>query len=325
MAAAREAGKGRTKAKSLSKLENMGPLLALAGIVVILSFVSDAFLSVRNIFNIISQSSVNFTMALGMTVVIISGGIDLSVGSVMALTGSAMALLGTSLGWPAGLAILAGVVIGMGVGAFNGFVISRTGIPDFIMTLGMLSAARGIALIITGGLPVSGLPEGLTYFGAIRLGGVVPVAGLLAAAMAILVWYILGHTKLGRYAYAIGGNKEAARAAGINVGNYKVAFYALIGFTVAVASLIQVGRIYSANPVMGTGKELEVIAIVIIGGTNLFGGEGSIGGTVVGALIMGVIANGLNLLNVSSFWQQFFIGSLIIVVVVVDQLRRRRS
>lgn len=308
----------------LRRLQSIGPFLALALLVAVLAIVSEPFLSVRNIFNIISQSAVHMIMALGMTVVIISGGIDLSVGSVMALTGSAIALMSTALGYHPVVAIILGLALGVAVGVFNGFVISRTGIPDFIMTLGMLSAARGIALIITGGLPVSGLPDTVTMFGATRLFGVVPMAGVVAVVMAVLVWFILGYTKLGRCAFAIGGNREAARASGINVGNYKVAFYGLIGFCVAVASLVQVGRIYSANPLMGSGQELQVIAIVIIGGTNLYGGQGSIGGTIIGALIMGVISNGLNLLNVSSFWQQFFIGSLIIIVVVIDQLRRRR-
>lgn len=310
--------------RQLRQLQSIGPFLALVLLVIGLSLVSDPFLSVRNLFNIVSQSSVHMIMALGMTVVIVSGGIDLSVGSVMALTGSAIALLATSVGLPPWLAIALGILLGVAVGMFNGFVITRTGIPDFIMTLGMLSAARGIALIITGGLPVSGLSNAVTMFGATRLFGVVPVAGVVAIVMAVLVWFILGYTKLGRCAFAIGGNREAARASGINVGNYKIAFYGLIGFCVAVASLVQVGRIYSANPLMGSGQELQVIAIVIIGGTNLYGGQGSIGGTIIGALIMGVISNGLNLLNVSSFWQQFFIGSLIIIVVVIDQLKRRR-
>ena len=198
----------------LSRIQNIGPFLALVLLVVVLSIVSEPFLSVRNIFNIVSQSSVQLIMALGMTVIIISGGIDLSVGSVLALTGSAMALMATHLGLSPFIAVVLGIGLGVGIGMLNGFVISRTGIPDFIMTLGMLSAARGVALIITRGLPVTGLPSGLTVFGAVRLFGVIPVAGVVAVVMAVIVWFILNYTQLGRCAYAIGGNREAARGAG---------------------------------------------------------------------------------------------------------------
>jgi ribose transport system permease protein len=161
--------------------------------------------------------------------------------------------------------------------------------------------------------------------GATRLFGVIPFSGIVAMIITVLFWFIMKYTKIGRCAYAIGGNKEAARASGINTFLYKILFNALMGFTVGVASLVQIGRIYSANPVMGSGQELQVIAMVIIGGTNLNGGEGNIGGTVIGALIMGIIANGLNLLNVSSFWQQFFIGAIIVLVVVIDQLKHKKN
>jgi ribose transport system permease protein len=315
---------GKKYYNKVRNMDSIGPLLALLVLLLSLSFLSEHFFSLNNFFNIIQQSSINLIIALGMTVVIISSGIDLSVGSVLALTGSSIALLAVKYGINPVLAILIGLLLGSLIGAFNGFVISRTGIPDFIMTLGMLSAAKGLALVITGGLPVTGLPRLLVYFGSTKLFGFLPMSGVVAVFMVVLAWFILNYTKLGRAAYAIGGNKEAAQAAGINVKNYKIKIYALLGFFVAVASLVQLGRIYSANPLMGSGKELQAIAAVIIGGTNLFGGEGTIGGTVIGALIMGVLSNGLNLLNVSSFWQEFFIGSLIVLVVVVDQLKRNR-
>lgn len=314
---------GKKHYSKLTEIESLGPLLALLFLMFALSLLSDHFLRVNNFFNIIQQSSINLIIALGMTVVIISSGIDLSVGSVLALTGSSMSLLAVN-GVPPLLAILLGLLLGCLLGAINGFVISRTGIPDFIMTLGMLSAAKGLALVLTRGLPVTRLPRELVYLGSARLFGFLPMAGVVALVMVVLAWFILNYTKLGRAAYAIGGNREAAQAAGIDVRNYKVKIYALLGFFVAVASLVQLGRIYSANPLMGSGMELKAIAAVIIGGTNLFGGEGTISGTVIGALIMGVLSNGLNLLNVSSFWQEFFIGSLIVLVVVLNQLKRRK-
>jgi ribose transport system permease protein len=307
----------------IKEFQSFGPLMALLILILVLSLTSKNFFSVNNIINIAQQTSINLIIALGMTIVIINGGIDLSVGSVLALSGCTMALVGTKLGVNPILAILSGIIVGVAIGSFNGFVISRTGIPDFIMTLGMLSAAKGLALIITRGFPITDLPPLLVFFGSSRLFNIFPVSVVVAVIMSILMWFILNYTMLGRCAFAIGGNIEAARAAGINVANYKVKFYALIGFFVSVASLVQVGRIFSANSLMGSGKELQAIAAVIIGGTNLFGGEGTIGGTIVGAFIMGVISNGLNLLNVSRFWQEFVMGSLIILVVVVNQIRKR--
>lgn len=306
----------------MTQVHALGPMIALVLLIIVLSVLTESFFTFDNLFNVVQQSSINLIIGLGMTLVIISGGIDLSVGSVMALVGCSMALISKHWPVPPLFAIALGLLFGVLVGAFNGFVISRTGIPDFIMTVGMLSAARGLALIITGGLPVTGLPEQVTYFGAESIGPI-PVAGIVALVMAVFAWFVLKYTKLGRNAYAIGGNREAARAAGIDVKNYKVYFYAFIGLMVAVAATVQVGRIFSANPLMGARKELEVIAVVILGGTNLFGGQGTIGGTILGALIIGIIGNGLNLLNVSSFWQDFVIGTLIIVVVIIDRLRHR--
>jgi len=305
-------------------LQNVGPLLALVILLLSLSILSKHFFSINNIFNIIQQSSINIIISLGMMLVIISGGIDLSVGSVLALSGCSMALAATKLGFNPLLAIILGVAVGILCGVINGFVISKTGIPDFIMTLGMLSAVKGIALIITGGLPISRLPKLLLFFGSARLFGYIPISGIVALIMSIVAWFILNYTCLGRAAYAIGGNKEASRAAGIDVAKYKIKFYALMGFFVSIAALVQLGRIYSANSLMGDGKELQAIAAVIVGGTSFSGGEGRVSGTIIGAFIMGVISNGLNLLNVSSFWQQFFIGSLIIVVVVINQLKKNR-
>ncbi|MFW5995811.1 MAG: ABC transporter permease [Halanaerobiaceae bacterium] len=304
------------------KTGGLGPLLVLGMLLVVLSILSEDFFTSKNLFNIARQSSINLIVAVGMTIVIISAGIDLSVGSNLAFTGCIIALGAVHWGLSPLLAILLGIGAGLVVGSFNGFVISRVGIPDFIMGLGLLSALRSLSLIITEGMPVSGIPQVITFFGAGTIFKVIPMPAVVALLMTVAGWFILNYTHLGRCAFAIGGNIEAARAAGINVKNAKVKIYALCGFFVSIGALVQLGRIYSANPTMGSGLELEAIAAVIIGGTNLFGGEGTVSGTVVGALIMGVIGNGLNLLDVSTFWQDFFVGSMIILVVVIDQLRR---
>ena len=318
-----------TRARQVGMVERavafrgLGPLVALLALGVILSLSTPSFLTVPNLMNVLQQSSVNLIIALGMTVVIISAGIDLSVGSVLAVSGCAAALLASRAGLPPGLAIVAGLAAGTLCGALSGLTIAYTRIPDFIMTLGMLSALRGLALILTRGLPVTGLPRPLTYLGSARIGGVVPVSVAVAVAMTALVWFILEYTTLGRCAFAIGGNREAARASGIHLPRYTTLVYALSGFLTAVAAIVTLGRINSANALMGSGAELSAIAVVIIGGTNLFGGEGSVSGTVLGALIFGVISNGLNLLNVTAFWQQLFIGVLIILVVILNQFRHR--
>ncbi|MEW6229101.1 MAG: ABC transporter permease, partial [Bacillota bacterium] len=221
---------------------------------------------------------------------------------------------------------------GTAAGFVNGVIITKGRIPDFIATLGLLSTARGIALIVTGGLPVPShltatalkayLPRGLIWVGSGDILGV-PVAALVALAVAIIGWVITAHTVLGRSAYAIGGNREAARVSGINIAMSKILVYSIMGFMAAVAGLTLTGRLNSANALMAEGAELQSIAAVVIGGTNLFGGEGTIVGTVIGAVIMGILANGLNLLNVSAFWQRVIMGLVIISVVVFDQWRRR--
>jgi ribose transport system permease protein len=302
--------------------QGLGPLVALLALGFLLSLATGSFLSVPNLMNVLQQSSVTLTMALGMTVVIISAGIDLSVGSVLAVSGCAAAILAKAGVSPAAC-LAACLVIGTLCGVVTGLTIALTRIPDFIMTLGMLSALRGLALILTRGLPVTNLPGALTFLGSAKIGGVVPVSVIVAAVMTVLVWFVLNYTAVGRCAFAIGGNREAARASGISLVRYTAAFYALSGFLSAVAGIITIGRINSANALMGGGAEMSVIAVVIIGGTNLFGGDGSVSGTVLGALIFGIISNGLNLLNVTAFWQQLFIGVLIILVVVVNQFRHR--
>jgi len=310
-----------------------GPVVALALLMGYLSIASPHFLTLSNMVNVSRQSSINAILAVGQTLVIIGAGIDLSVGATMALSASFAAVAMTYWGQPMLLGIVLGMAIGALAGLINGLVITKGKIPDFIATLGMLSTARGIALIVTKGLPVpshltatelkSYLPDVLIWLGSGDILGV-PVPALIALGAVILGWVILNHTRFGRTIYAIGGNREAARVSGISVERTKIATYAVMGLLAAVAGTVLTGRMNSANALMGEGAELQSIGAVVIGGTDLFGGEGGVIGTLIGALIMGVLNNGLNLLNVSAFWQRVIMGLIIVFVVVFDQWRRRR-
>lgn len=303
-------------------LTKMGPLIGLAVMFIVLSFLSPHFLTTDNLMNVTRQVAVNAILATGMTFVIISAGIDLSVGSILALSGCVMALALKS-----GVGIVPGILIGMGVGSLcglvNGFLIGFMRLPPFIATLGMMSVARGLALVVTKGYPVFGFPAGFDYLGTGYLWDVIPVSLILTILVIVAAYFVLKHMKIGRYVYVIGGNEEAAALSGINVKLHKMIIYTICGFLAGLASVMFVSRLNSAQPTAGIAYELDAIAATVIGGTSLFGGVGTIWGTVIGVLIMGFLRNGLNLLNVSSFWQQVAIGIVIIIAVYVDQLRHR--
>ncbi len=310
-----------------------GPLLILLLLVVYLSLSAPYFFTMGNFKNILQQTAAVMILAVGQTIVIIGAGIDLSVAATLALSGCLAAVAMTYWGQSVWVGILFALAAGAAVGALNGLVITKGRVPDFIVTLGTMSAARGIALILTGGLPVPShltaiqlrayLPGEIIWLGSGSVLGI-PVAPLVALLAALAGWVVLQHTPLGRATYAVGGNREAARVSGIEVDRVKICGYMLSGLLAAVAGLVLVGRLNSANALMAEGMELQSIAAVVLGGTNLFGGVGSVGGTVVGALIMGVLGNGLNLLNVSAFWQRVIMGLMIVLVVILDQWRRRR-
>lgn len=305
--------------QALSRLKS---LIGLALLVLVLSLLSPHFLTTENLLNITRQVAVNAILATGMTFVIISAGIDLSVGSVLALSGCVMAIA-----LNAGVGIFPGILLAVGVGSLcglaNGFMTGYLRVPPFIATLGMMSIARGLALVVTGGYPIFELPEGFSYLGTGYLWDVLPVSLLFTFLVLVAAHFVLTRMKLGRYVYVIGGNEEAAVLSGVNVKATKMLIYTICGFLAGLASVVFVSRLNSAQPTAGIAYELDAIAATVIGGTSLFGGVGSIGGTVIGALIMGVLRNGLNLLNVSSFWQQVVIGVVIITAVYVDQLRHR--
>lgn len=319
-----------------------GPFIALILLSAYLSVATPHFLTTGNLTNVIRQSSITAMLAVGQTLVILSAGIDLSVGAVAAISACVAAVLMTQqfniAGYMIGpVSFWVGLPIALSVGLLagfiNGYIISRGRIPDFIATLGTLTTLRGIALLVTGGLPVPShltatelkgyLPEQIIWLGNGSVFGF-PTAGLVALLTVIIGWFILRYTALGRSIYAVGGNRDAARVSGINVDRIKIAVYILGGLTAAVAGIVLAGRLNSSNALMADGEELRSIAAVVIGGTNLFGGEGGILGTLIGALIMGVLSNGLNLLNVSAFWQRVTQGLVIILVVIFDQWRRRR-
>ncbi len=311
--------------KRLAKLQ---PLIALFVLCLIIGLLSDKFFTVSNFWNVLRQISVNICLSVGMTLVVLMAGIDLSVGSVLALCGAITAGLfkmgievpsqNLYVGFTLLGASLAGILAGALLGFFNGFVITRFKVPSFVATLAMLTVARGLTMLWTKGFPISGLGEQFAYMGTGWFIGV-PVPVWISAIVVALAVFLSDKTKLGRYIYAIGGNENASLLSGININKVKVIVYTIAGALAAVGGLMVTSRLDSAQPNAGTGYELDSIAAVVIGGTSLSGGKGSIWGTVLGAIIIGVLNNGLVLLNVSPFWQQVVKGFVILLAVIIDR------
>ncbi len=295
-----------------------GLVMALVALVIVLSTLSDRFLTTSNIINVLRQISINAIIAAGMTVVIIGRGIDLSVGSLLALTGVVGAGLAVG-GLPAGFAILAALALGTALGTFNGAFVAYAGIAPFIVTLAGLTIFRGAALAFTDGRPISGLPPLFRTIGYGDFLGL-PIPVWIMLGFLILTHVILRYTALGRAVYAIGGNEEAARLSGIPVRRVILFTFAYSGMAAALASMVLTGRLNSAQPSAGVMFELDAIAAVVVGGTSLFGGRGGVFGTLIGALIIGVINNGMNLLNVPSFYQQIVKGGVILGALLIERL-----
>lgn len=298
-----------------------GALTALIVLVIAMSALSGDFLTTDNLLNVGVQAAVTAVLAFGVTFVIVSAGIDLSVGSVAALSATVLAWAATSEGVPVAIAVLLAVVTGIACGLVNGFLISYGKLPPFIATLAMLSVGRGLSLVISQGSPIA-FPESVSHLGD-TLGGWLPVPVLVMVAMGLITAFILGRTYLGRSMYAIGGNEEAARLSGLRVKKQKLAIYALSGLFAAAAGIVLASRLSSAQPQAAQGYELDAIAAVVIGGASLAGGTGKASGTLIGALILAVLRNGLNLLSVSAFWQQVVIGVVIALAVLFDTVRRK--
>ncbi|MEV6839722.1 substrate-binding domain-containing protein [Streptomyces sp. NPDC051133] len=298
-----------------------GALTALIVLLIALSALSGDFLTTDNLLNIGVQAAVTAILVFGVTFVIVSAGIDLSVGSVAALSATVLAWSATSHGVPVFLALVLAVATGIAAGLVNGFLIAYGKLPPFIATLAMLSVARGLSLVISGGVPIP-FPDSVSHLGD-TLGDWLPVPVLVMVVMGLIAALVLGRTYIGRSMYAIGGNEEAARLSGLRVKKQKLAIYALSGVFAAVAGVVLASRLSSAQPQAADGYELDAIAAVVIGGASLAGGTGKASGTLIGALILAVLRNGLNLLNVSAFWQQVVIGVVIALAVLLDTVRRK--
>lgn len=307
----------------LSKIfKSLGSVIGLIGLSLVLSFLTPAFLTVHNILNVLRQVSVISILAAGETFVILTGGIDLSVGSMLGLCGVMLAGALKITGSPL-LAVLTGLLFGGIMGLTNGLLVSKGKLPPFCATLGMMAIARGLSFVYTQGRPISGFPQSFRVFGTGYLGPI-PVPIIIALVVFIFAYYILSQTVFGRYVYSLGSNETATRMSGIKTDYYKTWVYLVSGLLAGLAAVVFTARINSGHPAAGEGYELDAIAAVVIGGTSLSGGEGTIIGTFIGALIMGVIRNGLNLINVDPFWQQVVIGAVIIFAVLADQRTKQR-
>ena len=307
------------KPRRLGIGQKLGPLAGLFAIVLVVSIMEPDFLTLNNLFNILRQVSINALIAFGMTFVILTGGIDLSVGSILALSSAFVAGLMTD-GTSALIAVLAGLIVGAVMGALNGMVISLGKVAPFIATLATMTIFRGLTLVYTDGKPITGLSQG----GWFELFGrgyfwIFPVPVLTMLIAFAVLYFILKKTTFGRYTYAIGGNEEAAKLMGIQVNKVKIMIYSLSGLMAALAGIILTSRLNSAQPTAGTSYELDAIAAVVLGGTSLSGGRGWIVGTLIGALIIGTLNNGLNLLGVSSFFQLVVKGLVILFAVLADR------
>ena len=300
-------------------LQKFGPLLALLLIVAIITVINPSFMTSTNILNVLRQVSISALIAFGMTFVILTGGIDLSVGSTLALTGAVAATMLAS-GFDPILTIFITLLLGAILGAINGVIIAKGKVAPFIATLATMTIYRGLTLVYTEGRPVSGLGDSISFqmMGKGYFFGIpVPVVTMILAFLAL--WFILHKTTFGRRIYAVGGNEGASRLSGINTDRVKIMVYSLTGMLAALSAIILTSRLNSAQPTAGTSYELDAIAAVVLGGTSLTGGKGWIFGTLVGALIIGVLNNGLNLIGVSSFFQQVVKGVVILIAVLIDR------
>jgi inositol transport system permease protein len=308
----------------INNIRQYGLLIVFGIICLIISLITPQFLTVSNLTIIVTQVSINALLAFGVTFVIITGGIDLSLGSIVAVTGVTAAMLAHPDSYPVLIPIVMGLLAGLLMGAFNGFIITKSKIAPFIVTLGTMTIGRGLALILSDGRPVSNLSDSFNYLGSGTVFGI-PFLILIFILVFALCSIILNKTVLGRYIYAIGGNEQAARASGINIDRVKLSVYSISGLLAGLAGILLASRITTGQPNAGAGFELDAIAAVVIGGTSTAGGRGTMAGTLIGVLLIGVINNGLDLLNVTSYYQQVVMGIIIIGAVVLDSLNQKSN
>ncbi|MDO4371052.1 MAG: ABC transporter permease [Clostridia bacterium] len=325
MAAARKAKSKKQQVKKVGSSNNViGILIALAALCLDLAIASPVFLTSSNFLNVSQQISINFVVAVGMTLVIISGGIDLSVGSNIALTGLLMGIMMKNYSIPVLPTIIICILFSGFIGLVNGWLISFLNLPPFIATLGTMSIVRGAAYTVTAGQPIYTFPKGFTAIAG-RIGGIPLWSILIMLAVILIGWYVLRYTRIGRFTYAVGGNENCARLSGINIRKVKCFVYMFSGLCCGVAALLLSSRLDSGLPTNADGQEMDAIAAVVIGGTSMSGGEGSMIGTLIGIFIIGIIANGLNLLGVQQGPQKMVKGLIIVIAVIIDVIRRRSA
>ena len=298
-------------------------LIALLVLCAILSILNNRFLTPTNLFNVLIQNTTVGIVAVGMTFVIITGGIDLSVGSVVALCSALGAGMIKNMGIPWGIALVGMIAIGIGMGCAQGLLISRVKMPAFIVTLGMMGIARGLTMVYLQGMTIPGLPTDMQFIGNGYLGGVIPCAAVILIAVFLVGFYLLKYTTFGRALYSLGGNREATELSGINVKKVETLAYTFNGMACGIGAIVLLGRLGSGIPTAGTGLEMDAIGAAVIGGASLAGGRGSMIGTFIGVMILGVLNNGMNMLNVNPFFSDVVRGTVIIVAVLIDTLRKR--
>ncbi len=301
----------------LSGLRQGSVFLILLALVILFSLGSDRFLQERNLVNILVQNAPIIVMTVGMTLTMLVGGIDLSVGSIAALSGAISAGLVVNNGLSVGMGMLVGLIIGFLLGLVNGGLVVYGKLPPFVATLAMLGIARGLTLVYTEGRPISGMGEAYTYWGTGKV-GTVPVPVIVWIVVVLLFWLLLKRTRFGLHIYAIGGGEETSRLAGVSVNRVKLLTYGLSGVLAGLAGLLLTARLWSAQPQVASGFELNAIAAAVLGGVSLFGGVGSVLSAVVGALIVGVLNNGMNLLRVASYTQQIIQGVVLVLAITID-------
>jgi ribose transport system permease protein len=304
-------------------LRRFSVFVILLAICLVFALGSSDFLTPSNLLNVALQTSILTIVAIGMTFTILTAGIDLSVGSLMALGGALAAGLAVQQGLGTYAGIGLALLVGLALGAVNGLLVVRGGMPPFVATLAMMAVARGLTLVYTAGRPIAGLADNFILWGTGRILGI-PVPVILMAVLAAVAYVILRQTRFGLYVYSTGGNEETTRLAGVNPNWIKLAVYAISGFTATLGGILLTARLWSAQPNAAAGWELDAIAAPVLGGVSLFGGVGGIGGTVVGAFIIGVLSNGLNLMGVPSYYQQVIKGAVFILAVMLDLFSKRR-
>jgi ribose transport system permease protein len=316
---------GSQKPQFRQMVKKMGSLLGLVGLSLVLTFASPYFLTMDNIMNVARQSAINSLIAIGMLLAILTAGIDLSVGSILALSTVMMGIVVVKMGMSPIIGVLVCLGIGILLGWLNGIMLTKMSLPHpFISTLGTMNVARGLALIVTAASPISNFPTSIQFLGAAFIGPI-PVSFILVLVVYAAFHVFLNYTTVGRYIYAVGGNPEATRLSGISIDKVLIIVYTISGLMAALGGLVLVGRVNSAYPLAGLGYEFDAIAACIIGGASFMGGEGTVWGTLIGSMIMAVLRNGLNLLSVSAEMQTVAIGIVIILAVYIDVLRHKAA